>query len=862
MKYMGLNEIREKYLSFFESKGHLRADSFPLVPIGDNSLLLINSGMAPLKAYFTGEETPPNIRMTTCQKCIRTPDIERVGKTSRHGTFFEMLGNFSFGDYFKEDATKWAWEFITQAMEIPVDKLWVSIYLDDDEAFDIWTNIVGVSKDRMVRLGKADNFWEIGKGPCGPCSEIYFDRGEKYACDNPDCAVGCDCDRYVEFWNLVFTQFFNDGNNNYTPLATKNIDTGMGLERLACIMQGVESLFDVDTVKNITNHISEISGKKYGENVETDISLRVITDHIRSTVMLVSDGVVPSNEGRGYVLRRLLRRAARHGKLLGVNKPFLYEVANTVIKESLGAYKHLNDKKDYIIKVIKIEEERFADTIDSGLKLLDEMIKKSNNEFSGEDAFKLYDTFGFPVDLTLEILCENNLSLNREKFDELMLEQKTRARAARGEGKGWEDENLGLDKSIKTEFLGYELDESESKVLSVISSDENVSLILDKTPFYAESGGQKSDFGVIKSPNATMLVTNVRKTVCGKFIHTGTVENGMFDKGDTVTASIHTDRRLAVKRAHTAAHLMHKALKIVLGEHATQAGSEINDDSIRFDFMHFSAVTDEEIIKIENIVNKTILQGIPVVTEQMNIKDANSKGATALFGEKYGQEVRVVSAGDFSIELCGGTHIDNTSRIGLFKIISEASVASGVRRIEAVTGTKVIKLINDNNKILSDTADVLKSNIKDIKTRAIQITNELKIAGTNIDKLSSQIANLRSADLFNYSKQIKGIDVISASFNDIDADTLRNMGDNIKDKNENIIAVLVAIIDGKINFLCVCGKEAIKKGAHAGKIVKEVASITGGSGGGRPDSAKAGGNDISKIEQAIESVNNIVEKLI
>lgn len=862
MKYMGLNEIREKYLSFFESKGHLRVDSFPLVPIGDNSLLLINSGMAPLKAYFTGEQIPPNIRMTTCQKCIRTPDIERVGKTSRHGTFFEMLGNFSFGDYFKIDATKWAWEFITQVMEIPIDKLWISIYLDDDEAFDIWTNIVGVSPERIVRLGKADNFWEIGKGPCGPCSEIYFDRGEKYACDNPDCAVGCDCDRYVEFWNLVFTQFFNDGNNNYTPLATKNIDTGMGLERLACIMQGVDSLFDVDTVKNITNHISEISGKKYGENVEIDISLRVITDHIRSTVMLVSDGVVPSNEGRGYVLRRLLRRAARHGKLLGVNKPFLYEVASTVIKESGEAYKHLNDKKDYIIKVIKIEEERFADTIDSGLKLLDEMIKKSTNEFSAEDAFKLYDTFGFPIDLTLEILSENNLSLNREKFDELMLEQKTRARSARACGHGWEDENLGLDKSIKTEFLGYELNESKSKVLAVISTDENISLVLDKTPFYAESGGQKSDFGTIKSDNATMLVTNVRKTVDGKFIHAGTMESGMFDKGDTVTASINADRRLSVKRAHTAAHLMHKALKIVLGEHAEQAGSEISDDTIRFDFMHFSSVTPDEIIKIENIVNDAILQGIPVITEQMNITDAKNKGAVALFGEKYGQEVRVVSAGDFSIELCGGTHIDNTSRIGLFKIISEVSVASGVRRIEAVTGKNIIKLINDNTNILNDTADILKSNIKDIKPKALQIIGELKQAKTNIDKLSSQIANLRSADLFNYSKQIKGIDVISAAFNDIDSDTLRNMADNLKEKNENIIAVLVAVIDGKINFICVCGKEAIKKGAHAGKIIKEVASITGGSGGGRPDSAKAGGNDISKIEEAIENVNNIVEKLI
>ncbi len=878
MQYMGLNEIREKFLTFFESKGHLRAPSFPLVPLEDKSLLLINSGMAPLKQYFTGEVVPPSVRMTTCQKCIRTPDIERVGKTSRHGTFFEMLGNFSFGDYFKIDATAWAWEFITKVMEIPIDRLWVSVYLDDDEAMDIWTQKVGVDPSRMVRLGKADNFWEIGAGPCGPCSEIYFDRGAEHACDSPDCAVGCDCDRYVEFWNLVFTQFNNDGNNNYSPLEKKNIDTGMGLERLACIMQGVNSLFDVDTVRNITTHISKIAGKTYGESDEIDVSLRVITDHIRSTVMMVCDGVIPSNEGRGYVLRRLLRRAARHGKLLGIKGNFLCDVTDTVIAESKGAYPELAEKQDYIKKVIKIEEERFQSTIDSGLKILEDLIEaaiaEGKKDLAAADVFKLYDTFGFPIDLTLEILSEKGLTTDQDGFNELMKQQKENARRAleKAGDTGWASEDLGLDKAMSTKFVGYDKLEHESTVYAIIcdgelrnnvQTSENVSIILHETPFYAESGGQVGDIGVITTEDGCVVkIFDTKKTADGKFISKGKVVSGVLSTGDTVCAKVDLPTRRATMRAHTTTHLLQQALRDVLGNHVEQAGSYVTPDTLRFDFVHFQGMTPEEIAETERRVNDAILEGYNVAISEMPIAEAKKLGAAALFGEKYGDIVRVVNAEGYSVELCGGTHLDNTSKAGSFKIISEASVAAGVRRIEAYTGKAVIDLLRKRQEKMDEIAQILKTTPKDLVIRASQMLEHSRDLERIVEKLTAKMANRDLVDLLNYSKAVKGIEVISAKLDDLSMDAMRMMGDTLRDQKPNVVAVLSTVAEGKINFLCVCGKDAIAQGANAGKIIKEVAKLTGGGGGGRPDSATAGGKDVNALEKALEEVNNIVDALV
>ena len=875
MEWTGLNEIREKYLSFFETKGHLRLPSFSLIPQGDKSLLLINAGMAPMKKYFTGEITPPRSRVTTCQKCIRTPDIERVGITARHGTFFEMLGNFSFGDYFKHEATAWAWEFCTKVMEMPVDKLYVSVYQDDDEAFDIWTKEIGVAPDHMVRLGKEDNFWEHGAGPCGPCSEIYFDRGAEHGCGKPDCHVGCDCDRFVEFWNVVFTQFENDGNNNYTPLAHPNIDTGMGLERLACICQGVENLFEVDTMQNIMKHIIRIAGIDYHESEKTDVSLRVITDHIKSTTFMIGDGVMPSNEGRGYVLRRLLRRAARHGRLIGIERPFLAEVAETVIKENATAYPELVEKKDYIIKIISVEEANFSRTIDQGLTLLSEMIEKSvGNVLSGEDAFKLSDTFGFPIDLTKEILAEKDMSVDEEKFAELVQNQKNTARAARKDAgaDAWKNAGLAVKDLAKTVFTGYDVLADEGKILAIIKDGErcdlvgdgeNAVIILDKTCCYAESGGQVGDIGRISIGETVADVTNTTKTPDGVYLHWITVTAGDgFKTGDNVNVSVCPDTRMSTMRNHTAAHLLQAALREVLGSHVQQAGSFVNADEVRFDFTHFQGMTTDEIVKTEQLVNKYILAALPVVTKEMPIEEAKKTGAMALFGEKYGDIVRVVKAGDVSTEFCGGTHTDNTSKLGLFKIVSEASVAAGVRRITGVTGEGVLSYINEKNTLINETAVALKvNNISDIAAKALANANEIKAKDKEIETLRAELSAMKSKSLLSDVKKINGFDVITANVGEMASGDLRALADSARENNENIIAVFAAVNGGKLTFCAACGKNAVANKAHAGNIVREVAVITGGKGGGKPDSAMAGGKDIDKIDEALAAVSAIVEKL-
>ncbi len=873
MQYIGLNELREKFLSFFEGKEHLRLPSFPLLPQGDQSLLLINSGMAPLKPYFSGELEPPRKRVTTCQKCIRTPDIERVGKTSRHGTFFEMLGNFSFGDYFKKEAMSWAWEFITKVLEIPVNRLYVSVYLDDDEAWDLWTKEIGVPEDRMVRLGKADNFWEIGMGPCGPCSEIYFDRGEENGCDDPNCAPGCDCDRYVEFWNLVFTQFHNDGEGNYTPLKQRNIDTGMGLERIACIMQGVNSLFDVDTVRNITTHISKIAGVEYGDSENGDVSLRIITDHIRSTTMLICDGVMPSNEGRGYVLRRLLRRAARHGRLLGIKGTFLHDVCATVIRESGSAYPELVQKQEFIQKVVRMEEESFNRTIDAGLHILDEMISKMKQEgktvLSGEDAFKLNDTYGFPIDLTLEILEEQGLGVDREGYDTFMNEQRERARAARAAmgDFAWESIDLGLDKSVKTEFVGYEKNECEGKILALVADGELVSaagtdmavrVVLDTTPFYAESGGQLADHGVLTAGDALVEISDVQKTRDGKFLHVGKVKSGSVSIGDVVTAKIDLERRQAIMRAHSVTHLLQKALRETLGTHVEQAGSLVGPDSVRFDFTHFAALTAEELSAVEASVNAHMLAGLPIVVESMSIDDAKKLGAMALFGEKYGNVVRVVQMGDYSVELCGGTHLDNTAKAGLFKITSESSVAAGVRRIEAICGTVVLEKIEEHNRMVAQLAELLKTSPKELANKAAQTANEVKTLRQEIAKLQDKLASGNAQDLLKDAKDVAGLHVITAKFENVKADALRTISDQLRDADASVVAVLASVTDGKIVFVTGCGKDAVARGIQAGKLVREVAQVAGGNGGGKPDSAMAGGNDVSKLADALAIAEGFV----
>ncbi len=878
MHYMGLNEIREKFLEFFESKGHLRLPSFSLIPQGDKSLLLINSGMAPLKPYFTGEQEPPRRRVTTCQKCIRTGDIENVGKTARHGTFFEMLGNFSFGDYFKEEAITWSWEFLTKVMEIPEDRLYPSIYENDDEAFEIWNKKIGVPADRIFRFGKEDNFWEHGSGPCGPCSEIYFDRGEKYGCGKPGCTVGCDCDRYMEVWNNVFSQFNNDGHGNYTDLIQKNIDTGMGLERLAVVMQDVDSLFDVDTVKNITDHVSKISGKTYGESYKTDVSLRVITDHIRSTVMMICDGVIPSNEGRGYVLRRLLRRAARHGKLLGINEPFLYKVCDTVIHESGGAYPALIEKQEYIRKVIQVEEERFDATVDAGLSILHDMIEKAKNAGSKElpaaDAFKLHDTYGFPIDLTIEILEEQGMSTDRDGFDALIQEQKERSREDRKRmgDVGWASEDLGLDKSLKTEFCGYTQLEAEGNVLALVSEGEStdavragskVTVVLDKTPFYAEMGGQVPDYGTMSHGDCEIEITNVQKNGDGRiYLHSGVVKSGVVSRGDTLVCKVDKERRQAICRSHTATHLLQEALRQVLGSHVEQAGSYTDADHVRFDFTHFAAMTPEEIAKVESIVNNIILEGLEVRTDEMPIEEAKKLGAMALFGEKYGDIVRVVRAGDVSIEFCGGTHLDNTAKAGMFKIVSEASVAAGVRRIEALTGRKFLELFEERQKTLNDTAAALKTTPTDLVQRADQVVEEIRGLTRNVDSLNSKIAEMKLSELLNAAEDVNGISVIAAKLDDT-PEVMRSIGDILKERNANGVAVLATVTgESKIQLLCVAGKDAVKAGAHAGKIIKEVAKLCGGGGGGRPDSASAGGKKPEKLDEALQAVCSVVAGIV
>ena len=878
MHYMGLNEIREKFLEFFESKGHLRLPSFSLIPQGDKSLLLINSGMAPLKPYFTGEQEPPRRRVTTCQKCIRTGDIENVGKTARHGTFFEMLGNFSFGDYFKEEAITWSWEFLTKVMEIPEDRLYPSIYENDDEAFEIWNKKIGVPADRIFRFGKEDNFWEHGSGPCGPCSEIYFDRGEKYGCGKPGCTVGCDCDRYMEVWNNVFSQFNNDGHGNYTDLIQKNIDTGMGLERLAVVMQDVDSLFDVDTVKNITDHVSKISGKTYGESYKTDVSLRVITDHIRSTVMMICDGVIPSNEGRGYVLCRLLRRAARHGKLLGINEPFLYKVCDTVIHESGGAYPALIEKQEYIRKVIQVEEERFDATVDAGLSILHDMIEKAKNAGSKElpaaDAFKLHDTYGFPIDLTIEILEEQGMSTDRDGFDALIQEQKERSREDRKRmgDVGWASEDLGLDKSLKTEFCGYTQLEAEGNVLALVSEGEStdavragskVTVVLDKTPFYAEMGGQVPDYGTMSHGDCEIEITNVQKNGDGRiYLHSGVVKSGVVSRGDTLVCKVDKERRQAICRSHTATHLLQEALRQVLGSHVEQAGSYTDADHVRFDFTHFAAMTPEEIAKVESIVNNIILEGLEVRTDEMPIEEAKKLGAMALFGEKYGDIVRVVRAGDVSIEFCGGTHLDNTAKAGMFKIVSEASVAAGVRRIEALTGRKFLELFEERQKTLNDTAAALKTTPTDLVQRADQVVEEIRGLTRNVDSLNSKIAEMKLSELLNAAEDVNGVSVIAAKLDDT-PEVMRSIGDILKERNANGVAVLATVTgESKIQLLCVAGKDAVKAGAHAGKIIKEVAKLCGSGGGGRPDSASAGGKKPEKLDEALQAVCSVVAGIV
>lgn len=875
MQWTGLNELREKYLSFFESKGHLRLPSFGLIPKNDKSLLLINSGMAPMKKFFTGEITPPRKRVTTCQKCIRTPDIERVGKTARHGTYFEMLGNFSFGDYFKHEATAWAWEFCTKVLELPVDRIWISIYENDDEAFDIWTKEVGVSPDRIVRLGKEDNFWEHGTGPCGPCSELHFDRGEEYGCGSPTCGVGCDCDRYVEFWNLVFTQFDSDGEGNYAPLDHPNIDTGMGLERLACIMQGVANLFEVDTVQNIMKHVSRIAGVQYGDDAKTDVSLRVITDHIRSTTFMIGDGVMPSNEGRGYVLRRLLRRAARHGRLLGIKKPFLYEVCETVIGENLNAYPELFEKKDFITKLIQVEENSFSKTIDSGLALLDDMLANMEGTvLSGENAFKLYDTYGFPLDLTQDILEEKGLTVDEQAFADLMTQQRERARNAQSsdDTNAWKNQASVLEQLMPGDFVGYESLSGQAVVTAIVRNNELVesmtagdkaAVVLDVTPFYAESGGQVGDIGSLIADGAQFDVENTIKGHNGVIAHIGELKTGDLRVGDVLTAAVNDEVRHATMRNHSAAHLLQAALRRVLGSHVEQAGQLVDANRVRFDFTHFSAMTADELKQVEALVNGWILSGMTADMQEMPIEEAKKLGAMALFGEKYGDVVRVVRMGDVSIEFCGGTHVDNTSKLGLFRILSEGSVASGVRRIEAVTGQNVLDMIDEQQQLLEYTAETIKaSNVEDIARRAAQLMNELKATQKELDDIKAGLAAQKVEGLFANARTVGGVKIVAAAFAGTGADAVREMCNRSKDLvGDKAMVVLLAGMQestSNVSFACFCSPNAVAAGAHAGKIIKEITALCDGRGGGRPDMAQGGGKDLTKVDDAMTAVDNIV----
>ena len=871
-KPYGVNELREMFLSFFESKGHLRLPSFSLIPQNDASLLLINSGMAPMKPYFTGEVEPPRHRVCTCQKCIRTGDIENIGKTARHGTYFEMLGNFSFGDYFKREAIHWSWEFLTEVVGLDKERLYPSIYENDDEAFEIWNKEVGVPADRIFRFGKEDNFWEHGSGPCGPCSEIYYDRGERYGCGKPGCTVGCDCDRYMEVWNNVFSQFNNDGQGNYTELAQKNIDTGMGLERLAVVCQDVNSLFDVDTVMNITNKVTELTGASYGQSVKMDVSLRVITDHIRASTFMIADGVLPSNEGRGYVLRRLLRRAARHGKLLGVNHPFLYEVVETVVHENEGHYGYLRERAAYITKVVKVEEENFARTIDGGMKIFAEMLAdhkaKGETEFSGADAFKLYDTYGFPIDLTLEMVADEDMTLDQKAFAKLMQEQKVRAREARKAlgDLAWAGIDLGLD-NTPTTFVGYDQNECNAKVLAVcvgdevsgsIAGGEDGIIVLDKTPFYAEMGGQVADHGTITMGERVFQVTDVQKDKGGKYLHHGKMMKGSLKVDDAVVASIDVERRRGIMRAHSATHLLQKALTAVLGDHVHQAGSLVEPDYLRFDFTHYSALNQEEMAKVESIVQDSILEGYPIDIKEMPISEAKKLGATALFSEKYGQTVRVVNMGGYSIEFCGGTHLDNTAKVGAFQLVSEGSVASGVRRIEAYTGKACMARMENAQAELTDAAAKLKVKPADLSSKIQSNLDEIKELKRQIEQYQAKDASGAVEKLLESAKEIGGVKVLTAKVSGMDAAKLRQMGDMLRDKAANIVGVLASVNGEKPSFLAICGKDAVAKGLKAGEVVKLVCSTCGGSGGGKPDSAMGGGKDAAKVDEALSLVEGFV----
>ena len=874
--YHGLNELREMFLSFFESKGHLRLPSFSLVPQNDKSILLINAGMTPMKPWFKGEEEPPRRRVCTCQKCIRTGDIENVGKTARHGTYFEMLGNFSFGDYFKHEAIAWSWEFLTEVVGLEPDRLYPSIYLDDDEAFDIWNKEVGIPAERIFRFGKEDNFWEHGSGPCGPCSEIYYDRGPEYGCGKPGCTVGCDCDRYIEIWNNVFSQFDNDGHGHYTELKQKNIDTGMGLERLACVCQNVDSLFDVDTVMNITHKVSQLTGAHYGETEKRDVSLRVITDHIRSATFMICDGILPSNEGRGYVLRRLLRRAARHGKLLGVNDPFLYQVVDTVIHENEGQYPDLREKQTYITKVIRTEEENFGRTIDGGMKIFSDLLaehkQKLEKIFSGADAFRLYDTFGFPIDLTMEMAADEGLSVDENAFQKLMKEQKERAREARKAlgDLGWAGVEFGKDVPA-TEFVGYDHSECDAKIVAIVADEElrdevaagaEAVVVLDQSPFYAEMGGQVADHGTITADGVVFTVADVQKNKGGKFMHYGRLAQGVLHVGDTVHAAIDMERRKAIQRAHSTTHLLDAALKKVLGDHVHQAGSLVEPDRLRFDFTHFEAISPEELRQVEELVNDAVLEGYPVVTEVLPIEEAKKKGAVAMFGEKYGETVRVVEMSDFSVEFCGGTHVDNTAKAGPFRIKSESSVASGVRRIEATCGKLSLKAMESSQGVLSRAAQFLKTAPSGLLERMEQQANEMKQLRQALEKFKAEASLGEARQFLASAKTVKDLHVLATTRNGVDTAELRTMGDFLRDKDPKAVAVIASINGEKITFLAVCGKEAVARGIKAGDLVRHVSAICGGKGGGKPDSAMGGGSDPLKVDDALASVDDFVsEKL-
>ena len=876
MEKYGVNQLREMFLSFFETKGHLRLPSFSLIPQNDASLLLINSGMAPMKPYFKGEQEPPRHRVCTCQKCIRTGDIENIGKTARHGTYFEMLGNFSFGDYFKHEAIAWSWEFLTSPewVGIDPDRLYPSIYVDDDEAFEIWNKEIGIPAERIFRFGKEDNFWEHGAGPCGPCSEIYYDRGPEYGCGKPDCTVGCDCDRYMEVWNNVFSQFDNDGEGHYTELKQKNIDTGMGLERLAVVCQGVDSLFDVDTVMNITHKVSELTGAYYGKSHKMDVSLRVITDHIRSATFMICDGVLPSNEGRGYVLRRLLRRAARHGKLLGVNEPFLYKVIDTVIHENECQYPELREKQSYITKVIKTEEENFAKTIDAGMKIFGDLLAehKANGEtvFSGADAFKLYDTYGFPVDLTIEMCADEGMIVDEAEFKKLMEEQRVRARKAREAlgDLGWAGQEFGKEVP-ETEFVGYDRTESEGTVVALVAEGEicgevnegmDAIVVLDRTPMYAEMGGQVADQGVMTADGVVFKVNNVLKNKGGKYMHYGKLLKGSIVLGDKLTVSIDTERRKAISRAHSATHLLQSALRLVLGDHVHQAGSLVEPDHLRFDFTHFSALTAEEIGQVNTVMADMILEGVDIETQVMPFDEAKKLSAMALFGEKYGDTVRVVKMGDFSMEFCGGTHLDNTAKVGMFVITSEGSVASGVRRIEAITGREVIAKYIAMSGMINKVADRLKARPLEIMDKVESNLSEIHELRQNIDKLKDQLMSGQAERMLYGAKDIKGLKVITITNGPVNAADIRKMGDQLRDRYPNIVAVLAATAENKATMLAVCGKNAVARGVKAGDLIKSITKICEGTGGGKPDSAMGGCKNLLKLDDAMAAVDDFVNE--